>query len=424
MDRRCRACDSSRMRRRISLTAKLGQGRACLCAGAAGACWAPLWAWRWRQSPGCVRSVADALPDERKRRDAEIRAIMRFPAALRGDVPERRVRGAAIRRPQYRRCGIRRWRPGGALYPARSTMLSCRVRCASGSMRGDRRRLVERRSQASSFNLSETIMTIIHGRPRAAVRRRWHSPHSSAASLSLERAGARFALPMRKQRPTAPTGRCCRCRTAATAPRPRRFGCRSPEGVIGVRPMPKAGWTLTTTRGAYAKPYENHGRTVSEGVKEIVWSGGSLADDHFDEFTFAATIATDGGAAKAVYFPTVQQCAKGEAAWTEIPAAGQSARDLKKPAPAVRISAKTTVAQAGGGHDHHGRGRRGRRRHVQGRRHHHRVAMDARDAGRRKGRRRLSEDHQQRHGRRQAGRRRRPTSPVASKCTRWRWTAA
>jgi uncharacterized protein YcnI/copper(I)-binding protein len=123
-----------------------------------------------------------------------------------------------------------------------------------------------------------------------------------------------------------------------------------PEGVIGVRPMPKAGWTLTTTRGAYAKPYQNHGNTVSEGVKEIVWSGGSLADEHFDEFTFAATIATDGGAAKAVYFPTVQQCVKGEAAWTEIPAAGQSARDLKKPAPAVKIS-DATVAQAGG-HDH------------------------------------------------------------------------
>lgn len=125
-----------------------------------------------------------------------------------------------------------------------------------------------------------------------------------------------------------------------------------PEGVIAVRPMPKPGWTLTTTRGAYAKPYDSHGRTVNEGVKEIVWSGGSLADEHFDEFTFAATIATDGGAAKAVYFPVVQTCAKGDAAWTEIPRDGQSARELKKPAPALRIAANSTVAQ-GGGHDHH-----------------------------------------------------------------------
>ena len=101
-----------------------------------------------------------------------------------------------------------------------------------------------------------------------------------------------------------------------------------PEGVIAVKPMPKAGWALTTTRGAYTKPYENHGRAVNEGVKEIVWSGGNLADEYFDEFTFSATIATDGGEAKAVYFPVVQQCAKGEAAWIEIPAAGQSPREL------------------------------------------------------------------------------------------------
>ena len=123
-----------------------------------------------------------------------------------------------------------------------------------------------------------------------------------------------------------------------------------PEGVIAVKPMPKAGWTLTTTKGAYAKPYDSHGRSVSDGVKEIVWSGGNLSDEHFDEFTFQSTIATDGGAAKVVYFPTTQQCVKGEAAWTEIPAAGQTSRDLKKPAPTLRISA-TTVAQAGG-HDH------------------------------------------------------------------------
>jgi uncharacterized protein YcnI len=53
-----------------------------------------------------------------------------------------------------------------------------------------------------------------------------------------------------------------------------------PDGVIGVKPKPKPGWTLTTTRSAYAKAYESHGKPVTEGVKEIVWSGGELSDDH------------------------------------------------------------------------------------------------------------------------------------------------
>ena len=120
-----------------------------------------------------------------------------------------------------------------------------------------------------------------------------------------------------------------------------------PEGVIAVKPMPKPGWTLSMKRGPYAAPYQNHGRAVSEGVKEIVWSGGSLLDEHFDEFTFQAFVATDGGTARAVYFPTVQSCTRGEAAWTEIPAANQSSRGLKKPAPSLRISA-AMVAQAAG----------------------------------------------------------------------------
>lgn len=124
-----------------------------------------------------------------------------------------------------------------------------------------------------------------------------------------------------------------------------------PEGVIAVKPMPKAGWTLTTKRGPYAKSYENHGRKVTEGVREIIWSGGSLDDEHFDEFTFTAIVATDGGSAKTIYFPTVQQCAKGKAAWTEVPTAQRPSRDLTKPAPALRISASPTKAQAG--HHHH-----------------------------------------------------------------------
>lgn len=129
-----------------------------------------------------------------------------------------------------------------------------------------------------------------------------------------------------------------------------------PEGIIAVKPMPKAGWSVTTTRGAYANHYEDHGRKVSEGVREIVWSGGNLSDEHFDEFVFSARIATDGGPAKVVYFPTAQRCVKGEAAWVEIPSAQQSSRDLKKPAPALRISSGAATAQAGGGHHHHGAG--------------------------------------------------------------------
>lgn len=116
-----------------------------------------------------------------------------------------------------------------------------------------------------------------------------------------------------------------------------------PEGVISVKPMPKPGWTLNITRGAYAKTYQSHGKSMTEGPKEIVWSGGSLSDDNYDEFVFTSFISGDFSAGQTVYFPTVQKCASGEMNWADIPAAGQSPHALKTPAPGVRIATETTT---------------------------------------------------------------------------------
>ncbi len=70
-----------------------------------------------------------------------------------------------------------------------------------------------------------------------------------------------------------------------------RVRVQIPEGVIGVKPMPKPGWTIETTRGAYAEahPYY-HGAVLKEGVREIVWNG-RLADDNYDEFVFVGFMA-------------------------------------------------------------------------------------------------------------------------------------
>ena len=38
-----------------------------------------------------------------------------------------------------------------------------------------------------------------------------------------------------------------------------------PEGVIGIKPMPKPGWTIETVKGKYATEYEFHGSKLSEG---------------------------------------------------------------------------------------------------------------------------------------------------------------
>ena len=83
-----------------------------------------------------------------------------------------------------------------------------------------------------------------------------------------------------------------------------------PEGVIAVKPMPKPGWTLTTVTGSYGKTHDYFGSATSEGIREIVWSGGSLPDAQYDEFVFRGRLTGDVAEAGSVFFPTVQECAR------------------------------------------------------------------------------------------------------------------
>lgn len=113
-----------------------------------------------------------------------------------------------------------------------------------------------------------------------------------------------------------------------------------PEGVISVKPMPKAGWTLQTVKGAYAGTYELWGAKVTEGVKEVVWSGGELPTDWYDEFVFQGRITDSLAVGSTVWFPAVQECRTGAERWIEIPAAGQDPDSLESPAPGVKVVEK------------------------------------------------------------------------------------
>jgi copper(I)-binding protein len=105
--------------------------------------------------------------------------------------------------------------------------------------------------------------------------------------------------------------------------------------------MPKPGWQLKIVKGAYQKAYAfYHGEKLSEGARSITWSGGTLPDDEYDEFVVAGFIAGELAPDHRLYFPVTQDCEKGSARWTEIPAAGQDPHALKFPAPGVMLTAR------------------------------------------------------------------------------------
>lgn len=156
-----------------------------------------------------------------------------------------------------------------------------------------------------------------------------HAATGAAAHVVLER---------KEAQPNAPYSGVLQVMQGCDGSPTTRVSVTVPEGVTGAKPMPKPGWEVTTTRGAYAKSYPSFQGQVSEGVKTITWSGGSLPDDQADEFIFLGHVSGDFAPGSTVYFPVEQGCATGSLRWSEIPSEGGEAQPLKAPAPGVRIA--------------------------------------------------------------------------------------
>ncbi|MGL4398170.1 MAG: DUF1775 domain-containing protein, partial [Hyphomicrobium sp.] len=96
----------------------------------------------------------------------------------------------------------------------------------------------------------------------------------------------------------------------------------------------------------YAQAYKfYHGKMLSEGVKRIVWSGGSLPDDFYDEFVVNAFIAEELKPDQTLAFTVTQDCEKGQMTWHET-GAPEHQHHLKWPAPVLKLLPKSNA------HDH------------------------------------------------------------------------
>jgi uncharacterized protein YcnI len=118
-----------------------------------------------------------------------------------------------------------------------------------------------------------------------------------------------------------------------------------PEGLVGAKPMPKAGWQVSTEIRPLAQPYDSHGKAVTERVARVTWSGGSLPDAHYDEFVMQFQVKADAGV---LWIPVDQICEKGRNPWLEVPQTGTETRGLKFPAARFDV-----LAPAKSEHKHH-----------------------------------------------------------------------
>jgi hypothetical protein len=72
----------------------------------------------------------------------------------------------------------------------------------------------------------------------------------------------------------------------------------------------------------------------------VTWRGRLAAKDA-DQFGLFVKLPAKPGS---LYFPTLQQCEKGEIRWSDIPAAGQAPRNVPHPAPVLQLIAAAQPA--------------------------------------------------------------------------------
>jgi uncharacterized protein YcnI len=115
-----------------------------------------------------------------------------------------------------------------------------------------------------------------------------------------------------------------------------------PDGVIVTQTEPKDGWTVDETKGKYAAEYDYRGAKVTEGVKEVAWSGSKVPDKTREEFVIDTFLTEGLRPNSSLFFPVVQECEQGLSRWIEIPPDGElQSHELKRPAPGVKLTPKS-----------------------------------------------------------------------------------
>lgn len=105
-----------------------------------------------------------------------------------------------------------------------------------------------------------------------------------------------------------------------------------PESLMGAKPMPKPGWIIELDIRDLDKPYLSHGKEIRRDVRQIIWQGGKLPDNFYDEFVIQLRVFNR---LEKVYLPVTQLCEVGRIDWDQVP--DGSGSKLPSPAPVLEI---------------------------------------------------------------------------------------
>ena len=112
-----------------------------------------------------------------------------------------------------------------------------------------------------------------------------------------------------------------------------------PAGFKEAKPMPKAGWTLATTRAALAAPYDGQGKHIADDIAVVSWTAASpaaaLPDAQYDEFVLRGQLPDTAGP---LWFGVKQRCGSVVQEWADIPPSGATSQGLELPAAQLMVT--------------------------------------------------------------------------------------
>lgn len=111
-----------------------------------------------------------------------------------------------------------------------------------------------------------------------------------------------------------------------------------PDTIVAADPRPKPGWKLSVKEESLPQPVTRHGRTITRRLREVVWEIETPRPGYDETFEVTLHLPPTPGV---VHLPAYQSCLNGERHWIEVPTTGQSAQDLRRPAPELRIEPMT-----------------------------------------------------------------------------------
>lgn len=107
-----------------------------------------------------------------------------------------------------------------------------------------------------------------------------------------------------------------------------------PEDVLNVTPRIKPDWNIETVESELKEHRTVFGMETTKYTSQIIWSGGSLPSENFDEFSF---IVIPPNEETTLYFPTTQYCVEGVEAYTDIPDPAAKVDHDQHAAPSVKL---------------------------------------------------------------------------------------